>query len=158
MVSVTRRYHFSASHRLHSPSLSDTENAALFGKCNNPFGHGHNYILSVTVTGEIDERTGLLVSVRKLDALLHDKVLNQFSHCNLNTDVADFTDLIPTTENIAAVIAGRLQKFWAQYLNGRRVHLQRVHILETKKNGFEIVMRAAAATKECEQEGVSIHA
>lgn len=157
MVSITRRYHFSASHRLHSALLSDADNAALFGKCNNPFGHGHNYVLSVTAAGEVDGRTGLLVNVSDFDKLVQGKVLDLFSHRNINYDISEFADLIPTTENIALVIAAKLQDGWSEYL-GNNARLERVQVQETERNGFEIVIPAMPASREIKKEGVLVHA
>lgn len=157
MISITRRYRFSASHRLHSPLLSESENATLFGKCNNPFGHGHNYTLCVTLAGEVDERTGLLLNIGDLDRLIQEKVLDVFSHSNINTDVPEFADLIPTTENIALVIAGRLHESWSKYLR-EQVRLQRVHVQETERNGFDLVMPAGWTIGVSQKEDVLVHA
>ncbi len=88
MITLTRRYHFSASHRLHVDALSDQENSEIFGKCNNPFGHGHDYILSVTVQGRAGAKTGLIVQVSALDNLVETEVLSLFAHRNINLDVA----------------------------------------------------------------------
>lgn len=137
MMTMTRRYRFSASHRLHSPLLSDSENEQLYGKCNNPFGHGHDYVLEVTVTGKVDERTGLFCPLQVLDRLVQEKVLNVFSHRDVNRDIPQFTKLVPTTENIAAVVLDLLEAQWETYL-GSRVKLYRVHIQETDRNGFEV--------------------
>jgi 6-pyruvoyltetrahydropterin/6-carboxytetrahydropterin synthase len=97
VISLTRVYRFSASHRLHTPHLSDAENIAIFGKCNNPHGHGHNYVLSVTAAGLPDDRSGLLLQEKELDHLVQSKVLNAFSHCNMNVDIPQFRDVVPTT-------------------------------------------------------------
>jgi 6-pyruvoyltetrahydropterin/6-carboxytetrahydropterin synthase len=140
MTAITRLYRFSASHRLHSPVLSAAENSRLYGKCNNPFGHGHNYVLEVTVTGSMDERTGLLLPISKLDGLVQEAVLQRFAHRNINLDVPQFERLVPTTENLALVITDLLQQDWAAYLGGLPVRLDRVHIQETDRNGFEIVL------------------
>jgi 6-pyruvoyltetrahydropterin/6-carboxytetrahydropterin synthase len=141
MITLTRRYRFSASHRLHVPSLGDERNAELFGKCNNPFGHGHNYVLSVTVEGEIDEQTGLIIHTGRLDRLVETKVLKLLAHRNLNADVPQFSELVPTTENLALVIAGLLENEWAEWFpveSGAR--LWRVHVQETDRNGFEVLL------------------
>lgn len=115
-ASITRRYRFSASHRLHAPELSAAENQRLYGKCNNPFGHGHDYELQVTASGDIDDRTGRILPVLKLDQLVEDKILRLFSHRNMNLDVPQFERLVPTTENIALVIADLLAQNWSAYL------------------------------------------
>ena len=138
MTSLTRRYHFSASHRLHSSDLSADENARLYGKCNNPFGHGHNYVLEVTASGEVDPSTGRLLSVGKLDRLVEENVLRAFSHRNINLDVSEFVSLMPTTENIALVIAETLQRNWPNYMAENQGRLQRVYVKETERNSFEV--------------------
>src|ERR1700733_14104758 len=104
MISLTRRYHFPASHRLHSPRLSDAENARLYGKCNNPFGHGHDYVLELTVSGDLDQATGLLVPLALLDRFAAEKILRLFAYRNINVDVPQFASLVPTTENMVRVI------------------------------------------------------
>ena len=138
MMTITRLYRFSASHRLHSPMLNETENSRLYGKCNNPFGHGHNYILEVTAAGSMDGRTGLLLPISKLDGLVQEAVLKRFAHRNINLDVPQFERLVPTTENLALVITDLLEENWAAYLGGLPVRLHRVHIQETDRNGFEV--------------------
>jgi 6-pyruvoyltetrahydropterin/6-carboxytetrahydropterin synthase len=143
MITVTRRYRFSASHRLHSPLLTGSENAELYGKCNNPFGHGHDYILEVTASGELDTVTGLILPIAKLDQLVQEEVLELFASRNINLDVPQFANLVPTTENIALVIADVLQEHWTAYLGNTRARLARVHIQETERNGFELLLPAA---------------
>ena len=139
MTTLTRRYHFAASHRLHAGELSDQKNKELFGKCNNPFGHGHDYVLSVTVRGQVDRRTGLVVNVRALDSLVGAKVLKVFSYRNINVDVAQFADLVPTTENVALVIASILEEHWWEWFDRQSdVNLYKVHLQETDRNGFEV--------------------
>lgn len=141
MMTVTRLYRFSASHRLHSPALSEAENASLYGKCNNPFGHGHDYVVEVTVGGTRDPRTGLLVPVSKLDRLVEETVLRLFAHSNINLDVPQFAGRVPTTENLVLVITELLLQNWNAYLGGLPIHLDRVHIQETARNGFELSPR-----------------
>ncbi len=158
MISVTRTYRFAASHRLHSPVLSDEENAAVFGKCNNPYGHGHDYVLSVTVTGEIDQRTGLLVPREQLDNLVVEKVLHLFSYRNINLDVPQFSDLVPTTENIATVIANLIQEHWGHYFVQTSARLHRVHVQETERNGFEVLIPMPQANESFQSEGLLVHA
>src|SRR5262245_1007686 len=104
MVLLTRTYEFSAAHRLHSPLLSEEENQELFGKCNNPYGHGHNYRIEVTVQGKVDERTGLMVDLGQLDRIVQEEVVRRYDHRNLNMDVEEFRELNPTSENLAKVI------------------------------------------------------
>jgi 6-pyruvoyltetrahydropterin/6-carboxytetrahydropterin synthase len=161
MISATRIYRFSASHRLHSPQLGEAENARLYGKCNNPFGHGHDYALEVTAAGRVDDATGLLFPVSKLDRLVGEKILQLFASRNMNLDVPQFAHLVPTTENVALVIAGLLQRHWKAYLGGHAAHLRRVHIQETDRNGFEVLLAAperCVILKEEESESVTIHA
>jgi|SRR3954447_998591 len=136
MVSLTRRYPFSASHRLHSDALSDSDNVQLYGKCNNPFGHGHNYVLGVTVSGEVDTKTGLLVPLARLDELVETEVLRIFRFANINLDIPQFASLVPTTENIVAVITSILMDNWTVYLGRTAARLRAVRIQETPRNGF----------------------
>ena len=143
MISLTRRYRFSASHRLHSSALSPAENARLFGKCNNPHGHGHDYVLEVTVTGETDSATGLILPLTTLDRLVEERVLRAFAWRNINLDLPQFEKLTATTENVALVIAGLLQQHWRDYLSGTPARLSRVYIQETERNGFEVLVGAA---------------
>ena len=103
MMYVTRRETFSAAHRLFNPKLSESENAALYDKCANPGGHGHNYVLEVTVAGEPDSRTGYLIDLKKLKELIRSEVVDKVDHKNLNTDVDFLRDIIPTAENLAKI-------------------------------------------------------
>jgi len=155
MTTLTRRYRFSASHRLHSHALSDAENAELYGKCNNPFGHGHDYVLEVTAAGEIDEETGLLLPVAELDRLVQSEILPLFSHRNMNLDVPQFARLVPTTENVALVIAELLQERWKL-----RPRLHRVHVQETDRNGFEVLAGAPQneSSLDRQRESVTLNA
>jgi 6-pyruvoyltetrahydropterin/6-carboxytetrahydropterin synthase len=130
MVTLTRTYEFAASHRLHSPRLSDAENRRLFGKCNNPHGHGHNYKLEVTVTGPVDERTGLMLDLAELDRVVQEEVLDRYDHRHLNLDAPEFAELNPTSENLVRVIWERL----APKIRGPRLH--RVTVRETERNFF----------------------
>lgn len=143
-VTLTRRYCFCASHRLHTPLLTVEENSRLFGKCNNPYGHGHNYALDVSVTGELDPVLGRLVRIEALDDFVKTVVLGDMAHRNLNTDVEEFAGLVPTTENLAAVILRRLGASWAEAFPGGRVRLERIRIYETKNNTFEALAPDAA--------------
>lgn len=103
-ISVFRKEHFNAAHRLHNPAWSEEKNQLIFGKCNNPRYHGHNYDLVVEVAGEIDPETGYLVDMKHLSDLIKDHILDRFDHKNLNEDVEDFKTINPTAENIAVVI------------------------------------------------------
>ena len=127
---LTRRYMFSASHRLHANALSDAENAATYGKCNNPHGHGHNYSLEVTVSGQVSRETGMVCNLVELDEAVRRHVIHQFDHQNLNT-LADFASLVPTTENLAEAIYNILNQCF------RSAHLEKIRIEETLMNSFE---------------------
>jgi 6-pyruvoyltetrahydropterin/6-carboxytetrahydropterin synthase len=100
-VTVTRRLHFSAAHRVHNPALSDEENERLFGKCNNPHWHGHNYMLEVSVEGEVDERTGYVMDLARVKDVATRELVDLMDHRNLNVDVDFMRGTIPTTENVA---------------------------------------------------------
>jgi 6-pyruvoyltetrahydropterin/6-carboxytetrahydropterin synthase len=130
MVYLMRTYEFAASHRLHSPKLDDEKNQAIFGKCNNPYGHGHNYKLEVTLQGPVDERTGLLADLSYVDRVVQEEILDRYDHKHLNMDVPDFRELNPTTENLVKVIWERLAP--------RLQHppLYRVTVRETDRNIF----------------------
>ena len=116
-TSVTRRYHFAASHRLESAELTPAENAQIYGKCNNPYGHGHDYTLEVTISGPLNPETGLIVPYLRLDKLVESKVLQLFANRNINLDVPAFVRLVPTTENMALVIAQILQDAWEEHFS-----------------------------------------
>ena len=103
-VAISRRERFNSAHRLHNPLLSDAENASIFGKCNYPNYHGHNYELIVKVTGEIDPKTGYVIDLKLLSDLIQQQVIEKFDHKNLNLDTVEFKNLNPTAENIAKVI------------------------------------------------------
>lgn len=127
-----RRYHFSASHRLHADSLSERENQAIYGKCNNPFGHGHNYSVEITVSGPIDNETGMVIDLGQLDEVVQEQVVDRFDTTNLNLD-QDFLHTVPTTENLTIRIYERLQKLFPQ------VKLEQVRVEETSNNTFDYV-------------------
>ena len=127
---LTRRYMFSASHRLHSNAMSDTENAATYGKCNNPYGHGHNYALEVTVSGQVAEATGMVCNLLDLDDFVHSEILERFDRENLNLR-PEFDRIVPTTENLCTAIYDILQRGFTH------AHLERIRIEETMMNSFE---------------------
>ena len=127
---LTRRYMFSASHRLHSPEMSEQENQRVYGKCNNPYGHGHNYALEVTVAGAIDRATGMVCNLVDLDGFVDREVLERFGHENLN-ELGEFRALVPTTENLCIAIYGVLERGF------RAARLERVRLEETMMNSFE---------------------
>jgi 6-pyruvoyltetrahydropterin/6-carboxytetrahydropterin synthase len=109
MVYLTRKAEFSASHYYHNPELSAEENLRLFGKCNNPYGHGHNYTLEVTVKGQVDARSGFVVDLKQLKELMNREVIDLLDHRFLNKEVPEFQEAIPTTENLAISIWNRLR-------------------------------------------------
>lgn len=125
MVYLTRKAEFSASHYYHNPEFSAVENQRIFGKCNNPNGHGHNYVLEVTVKGEVDPQSGFVVDLKRLKETVNREVLEGLDHRFLNREVPEFLDRIPTTENLAIVIWQRL----APKLELARLH--RVRVYET---------------------------
>jgi len=128
---VTRRVHFCAGHRLYNPALGDDENQAIYGACSNPNGHGHNYDLEVTVEGEVDPTVGYVMDLRTLKNLLHDVVLNDLDHANLNVDVSWLEGVVPTTENLTVAIWNRL----VDRFTGQR--LVSVRLWETERNSVE---------------------
>ena len=129
-ISLTRRYHFAASHRLHSPVLSMEENERIYGKCNSPYGHGHNYAVEVTITGPVDPDTGMIANLGDLDPFIQREVIEAFDYKYLNEDVPEFQAMVPTTENVCREIYRRLTTFSA-------ARIERVRIEETSKNSFE---------------------
>lgn len=135
---VTRRYQFAASHRLDSPQLSAAENQQLYGKCNNPYGHGHNYLLEVSARGLPNEHTGSAIDAARLDELVAQQVLRPMDHRNLNLDVAAFANQVPTSENLAMEICSRLKGHWSEVFPGEWPKLEKIRIAETARNIFEI--------------------
>ncbi len=129
-IELGRRYRFSASHRLHSPHLSEEENFRVFGKCNNPCGHGHNYVLEVSLSGDVDPPTGMLANLTELDDFVERHVLDEFDHKSLNEDVPAFREKVPTTENLCIEIYQRLKSF-------PKAKLERIRVQETGNNSFE---------------------
>jgi 6-pyruvoyltetrahydropterin/6-carboxytetrahydropterin synthase len=139
MLRLAKRYPFSASHRLHSDQLSDDENDRLFGKCNNPFGHGHNYVLEVGLSGEPDPESGMLLPRPELDRIVRQAALDRIDHANLNTDVDAMRGVVPTTENLALVIGRLLREACEKEFAGRPLRLDRIRIEETARNTFEVI-------------------
>jgi 6-pyruvoyltetrahydropterin/6-carboxytetrahydropterin synthase len=130
-VTVTRRLHFSAAHRVHNPTLSDEENRRIFGKCNNPNWHGHNYILDVSIRGELDARTGYVIDLSRVKEIVGSHVIDKVDHRNLNLEVDFLRDTIPTTENV--VVA-----FWRVLEPALRpARLTRLVLWETVNNYVE---------------------
>src|SRR6267378_83609 len=129
-IELGRRYRFAASHRLHTKKLSEEENTRIFGKCANPYGHGHNYVLEISVSGDIDPATGMIANLADLDSFVEHEVIEVFDHKSLNEDVAAFRQTVPTTENLCIEIFERLKSF-------PKAKLERVRVQETTNNSFE---------------------
>jgi 6-pyruvoyltetrahydropterin/6-carboxytetrahydropterin synthase len=127
---LTRRYRFAASHRLHSRLLGGEENRRAYGKCNNPYGHGHNYVVEVAVSGPVDPATGMIANLSELDAFVEREVIEPFDHTYLNEEISEFRERVPTAENICIEIFNRLREF-------PRAKLERVRVEETSLNSFE---------------------
>jgi 6-pyruvoyltetrahydropterin/6-carboxytetrahydropterin synthase len=138
MFRVTRRYAFAASHRLHSPQLGEEENRRIYGKCNNPYGHGHNYLIGVSARGPVDEASGMTVNVAELDELVKTQVLEPFANSNLNMDTDAFQSVVPTSENVAVEICRRLKRHWGEAFPGDWPKLEKISIAETERNIFEL--------------------
>ncbi len=139
MIYITRRLEFCASHRLYNPDFSDDKNAEVFGLCNNPNGHGHNYVLEVTVRGEVAPETGMVLDLKALKRIIHDEIIEKVDHKNLNVDVDFMRGIIPTAENIAI-------KFWEiiapKIKNGT---LHELKLYESERNF--VVYRGAACER-----------
>src|SRR5690242_16466175 len=129
-IELGRCYRFSASHRLHSAHLPEEENCRIFGKCNNPYGHGHNYVVEVSVSGNVDPATGMIANLADLDSFVEREVIEPFDHKSLNEDVAEFREIVPTTENVCKEVFARLKHY-------PKVKLERVRVEETGNNTFE---------------------
>ena len=125
-----RRYRFSASHRLHQPGWTDEENRRIYGKCANPHGHGHNYVLDVALSGPVDSTTGMITNLADLDAFIEREVLAEFDHVYLNEQVPAFRSVVPTTENMCRVVFSRLSSY-------PHARLESIGIQETGSNSFE---------------------
>jgi len=132
MVRLSQKFEFSASHRLHNPELSDDENRRLFGKCNNPLGHGHNYVVQVTLAGQPDAN-GLIIAVPQFEQIVSQTVIEPFDHRNLNAEIPQFKDLIPSVENIAMVVFKLLKPKFAD----TPARLAGVTVWETPKTWCE---------------------
>ncbi len=126
---LSRRYHLAASHRLHAATYTDEQNRAVFGKCNNPHGHGHNYTIEITVSGSVDPVTGMVCNLADLDAFAQTNLLDPFDHQNLNTLFA-FQRTVPSTENLSLEVHRIFESF-------PHAHLERVRIEETANNSFD---------------------
>ena len=129
-VHLTRRYMISASHRLHSDEMSERENADVYGKCNNPYGHGHNYMVEVTVSGPVDDQTGMVCDLVDLDDFVRSEVVERFDHQNLNL-LPEFAKQVPTTERLCMAIYEIVNRGF------KAAHLEKIRIEETMMNSFE---------------------
>jgi 6-pyruvoyltetrahydropterin/6-carboxytetrahydropterin synthase len=129
-VELGRRYHFAASHRLHSAQMTEEENCRVYGKCNNPHGHGHNYTVEVRLSGNIDPATGMISNLADLDAFVNERIIEPFDHRSLNEEVPVFQNVVPTTEMLCIEIFERLKSF-------PHAKLEAVRIVETSNNSFE---------------------
>lgn len=129
-IELGRRYRFAASHRLHSAQLSEAENARIYGKCNNPYGHGHNYTVELRFSGAIDPATGMIANLADLDAFVNERVIEPFDHRSLQDEVPAFREAVPTTENLCIEIFQRLKSF-------PTAKLEAVRLEETSNNSFE---------------------
>jgi 6-pyruvoyltetrahydropterin/6-carboxytetrahydropterin synthase len=134
---LSRRYHFSASHRLNTEAYDKAKNQSVFGKCNNPYGHGHNYTVQVTLSGQVDPATGMVCDLAELDAFARTNLLARFDHTNLNT-LDCFRNKVSTTENLSIEIYRIFQGFPS-------AHLERVHVEETSNNSFDYAGEATPA-------------
>jgi 6-pyruvoyltetrahydropterin/6-carboxytetrahydropterin synthase len=137
-VHLSRKYGFTATHRLHATELSDSENRAIYGKCNNPHGHGHNYEVEITVAGPVDELTGRAVSLDTLDALAKKEVIEPLCYRNLNEEVEAFRKAVPTTENLASEVDRRLRAAWGDAFPSGLPKLEKIRIWETERNICEL--------------------
>lgn len=138
IVHFTRRYRLSASHRLHVPTFDDVQNREMYGKCNNPYGHGHNYFVEVTVAGPIHPETGFVVNLTKLDALATRELLDRFNHTHLNADPEFAGDFMPSTENLAMVVE-RVFRQQVPTLDGTgQLRLAGIRIEETGRNSIDL--------------------
>jgi len=129
-IELGRRYHFAASHRLHTDKLSEAENSRVFGKCNNPYGHGHNYTVEVRFSGPVNSSTGMIANLADLDTFVNERVIEPFDHRSLQEEVPAFRETVPTTENLCIEIFQRLKSFSIAKLEAVRVE-------ETSNNSFE---------------------
>jgi len=138
---LCRRYRFCASHRLHSAQLGEEENRRVYGKCNNPFGHGHNYVVEIAMSGPVNQATGMIANLSELDEFVEREVIEPFDHTYLNEEIAEFRASVPTAENICMEIFKRLRRF-------PQATLERVRVEETGNNSFEYAGESARGNHE----------
>ena len=132
-VYVSRKIEFNAAHRLFNPHWSDNENVEIYGKCSNKYGHGHNYLVDITISGIVDRDTGFLFDLKELNAILEEEIINRFDHKHLNHDIPELQDCVPTTEVLAVLIWDILEQR-LRNINKRELALHEVKIYETGKN------------------------
>ena len=144
-VSVTRKYRFSASHRLHTDALTREDNARVFGKCNNLFGHGHDYELNVRVRGRVDAKTGLLIQIEDLDQYVDNRVLHRFANRYINIDVPEFESLCPRPKTWFSSLRNFSKKAGTNTFGVNGPKLSGIEIQETARNGFELRIRGTPA-------------
>jgi 6-pyruvoyltetrahydropterin/6-carboxytetrahydropterin synthase len=140
-LQLWRRYRFCASHRLHSTQLDEEENRRVYGKCNNPLGHGHNYVLEIALSGPVNQDTGMIANLSEVDAFVDREIIEPFDHTYLNEQIAEFRVNVPTAENICIEIFNRLRRF-------PHARLERVRVEETGLNSFEYAGEPAGGTHE----------
>ncbi len=138
VVHFSRRYRFSASHRLHVASFTDVQNREMYGKCNNPFGHGHNYVLEITVAGPVAPDTGFVVHMPELDALVRRELIDRFDSTHLNADAAFTGDFVPSTENFVAEAHRVLRDAVPQLDASGQLRLANIRVEETGNNSFDL--------------------
>src|SRR5215469_7531287 len=138
---LSRRYSFKPSHRLHSERMGEEENRRVYGKCNNPYGHGHNYVVEVAVSGPVNPMTGMIANLTDLDAFVEREVIEPFDHKYLNEELPEFRASVPTTENVCIEIFNRLKRF-------PLAKLERVRVEETGLNSFEYLGGSTGADHE----------
>ena len=132
-VYVSRKIEFNAAHRLFNPHWSDHENVEIYGKCSNKYGHGHNYLVDITISGIVDRDTGFLFDLKELKSILEEEIINRFDHKHLNHDIPELQDCVPTTEVLAVLIWDILEQR-LRNINQRELALHEVKIYETGKN------------------------
>jgi len=138
MTTLSRRYRFCASHRLCASGLSDARNREIFGKCANPYGHGHNYYLEVSVEGEPDPDTGMILPRDAMDRWVRQGVIDRLDHRHLNAEVDEFRMLVPTSENVLVVAEAWLRAAWSEHFSKRPARLTALRLEETPRNSFEV--------------------
>ena len=138
IVHFTRRYRVSASHRLHSPALGDQQNRETYGKCNNPYGHGHNYFVEITVAGPVNGDTGFVVDLPRLDGLAKRELIDRFDHQHMNADPVFAADFVPSTENLAIEVERVFRAAVPALDPSGHLRLHSIRIEETANNSFDL--------------------